>query len=58
MLEDYIPQNTTLIRDAGIEIEKLPRDEVGLWIGLKVEQDILGNSIQGRPDLGAIEIRN
>ena len=57
-LEDYIPQNAKLIRDAGIEIEKLPRDEVGLWLGLKVEQDILGNSIQGCPDLGAIEIRN
>ncbi len=57
-LEDYIPQNVKLIRDAGIEIDKLPGDEVGLWLGLDVEHDIFGNSIQGRPDLGAIEIGN
>jgi hypothetical protein len=56
--EGYIPKNVKLIRDAGIEIDKLPGDEIGLWLGLDVEQDILGNSIQGRPDLGAIEIGN
>jgi hypothetical protein len=31
-------------------------DSIGIIYGLELEKDILGNSIQGLPDLGAIEI--
>ena len=55
-LEDYIPLNAQLIRDAGTQIEKLPGDEIGLKVGLSVDRDILGNPIVGAPDLGAIEL--
>ena len=54
--EDYIPQNAEIIKDKGIPIEKLPGDEVGLTIGLKVEKDFFVNQIKGAPDLGAIEL--
>lgn len=53
---DFIPQNTKLIKDKGIEIPKIPGDELGLFLGLKVEHDIMGNRIHGLPDLGAIEV--
>lgn len=53
---DYIPTNTALIKDKGMEIPKIPGDPVGLVIGLRVEQDILGNALSGKPDLGAIEL--
>lgn len=54
--EDYIPQNIELIKDRGIQIEKLPGDEIGLTVGLKVEKDFFGNPVTGLPDLGAVEI--
>jgi hypothetical protein len=54
--EDYIPLNISLIKNKGIEIPKLPGDDIGLKIGLKSEFDILGNKITGSPDLGAIEV--
>lgn len=57
-LEDYIPTNTALIKDKGIEIKKINNDNIGLLTGLKVEYDILGNKIIGKPDMGAIEIKN
>ena len=56
-LDDYIPKNSQLIRDAGIEIKKLAGDKIGLKVGLSVDRDILGNPILGRPDIGAIEIK-
>lgn len=56
-LEDYIPTNTSLIKDKGIEIKKINNDNIGLYIGLKVEYDILGNKIIGKPDMGAIEVK-
>ncbi|MFY9150543.1 MAG: right-handed parallel beta-helix repeat-containing protein [Prolixibacteraceae bacterium] len=55
-IEDYIPSNAKLLRNKGIEIRKIPNDQIGLKIGLKVEHDILGNKISGTPDMGAIEI--
>lgn len=55
--EDYIPTNTALIKDRGIEIKKITNDNIGLTIGLKAEFDILGNKIIGKPDIGAIEIQ-
>lgn len=56
-LEDYVPQNIQLIKDKGIKIQKIPNDQKGLVIGLKVEKDILGKKISGNPDLGAIELQ-
>jgi hypothetical protein len=55
-ISDYLPKNQTLVKDAGIEIMKIPQDSIGLAIGLNSEFDILGNKIIGNPDLGAIEI--
>ncbi|MPM96488.1 hypothetical protein SDC9_143651 [bioreactor metagenome] len=55
-LTDYIPSNESLIRDRGTEIKPIAGDTIGLTIGLKVEKDILGNDILGKPDIGAIEM--
>ncbi|WP_440875943.1 right-handed parallel beta-helix repeat-containing protein [Thalassotalea sp. PLHSN55] len=55
-LADYTPQNKALVEDKGVEIKTLPKDKVGLNVGLKVTHDILGNKIIGKPDMGAIEI--
>lgn len=56
-LEDYIPANKQLIKDKGIIIPKIPGDELGLFVGLDVQYDILGNEIIGLPDIGAIEVK-
>ncbi len=53
---DYIPSNAGLVRDRGLVIAPLPGDAVGLALGLSVPHDLLGRPIQGRPDLGAIEL--
>lgn len=55
--EDYIPMNISIIKNKGVEINKIPRDEIGLKIGLDVTVDFFGNPISGLPDLGAVEIR-
>lgn len=55
--EDYNPTNLLLIKDKGIVIEKLPGDEIGLTLGLKLERDILNHPIRNNPDLGAIEVQ-
>ena len=55
-ITDYISLHTKLIKDKGIEIQKIPEDKIGLYIGLKAAHDILGNKITGKPDLGAIEL--
>ncbi len=55
-IEDYIPANSQLIKNKGIEIVRLPGDSYGLKVGLKAETDILGNKITGKPDMGAIEL--
>lgn len=57
-IEDYIPQNQELIKDKGKSIRKLPNDQIGLYLGLEMTEDILGNPIVGLPDVGAIEIQN
>lgn len=56
-LIDFVPGNEKLIRDNGMEISKIPGDSIGLRMGLKLDYDILGNPIKGKPDLGAIEIQ-
>lgn len=55
-LNDYLPTNKKLIANKGLTILPIPNDSVGLRIGLKVNKDILGNTIKGQPDLGAIEV--
>ena len=56
-LVDFIPMNTTLIKDKGINISIIPKDSIGIAIGLHPKVDILGNPIIGLPDMGAIEIK-
>lgn len=54
---DYIPANPALVKDRGMKITKIPNDSIGLTIGLDVQQDILGNTLKGLPDMGAIELQ-
>jgi len=54
---DYLPLNKKLIRNKGLEITNIPNDEIGLYLGLKMTKDILGNPIKNTPDIGAIEIQ-
>lgn len=54
---DYTPTNVELIKNKGIEISLIPGDKKGLLQGIKVEKDILGNIIDGKPDMGAIELQ-
>lgn len=55
-LNDYLPANKKLVLDKGLAILPIPKDSIGLKIGLRPEHDILGNAIKGQPDLGAIEL--
>lgn len=55
-LQDYFPKNKDLVKDKGINIQKIPMDSIGLIYGLELKKDILGNTIEGLPDVGAIEI--
>ena len=55
-IADFRPTNLELVADRGIAIEPIPGDALGLPDGLAVSHDILGNRIDGLPDLGAIEI--
>jgi len=54
-LEDYLPKNTALIKNKGIPIPLIPNDTEGLYLGLKIEKDILGREVSDLPSLGAIE---
>jgi hypothetical protein len=56
-ITDYIPENKKLIKDKGIQIQRIPNDQIGLSMGLKVKYDILGNLIDKNPDIGAIEMK-
>jgi len=56
-IEDFIPQNPELIKNKGIEITKIHNDPIGIMGGLKVTKDILGTTIEGLPDMGAIELK-
>lgn len=55
--KDYTPTNKDLIQNKGMVIEKIPGDKKGLFVGVKVKKDILGNEIVGKPDMGAIELQ-
>lgn len=54
---DYLPANKALVYNKGIPILPIPNDSIGIRIGLHMQRDILGNSINGNPDMGAIELR-
>ena len=56
--EDYIPTNVSRVKNSGIKIEKIPGDEIGLSVGLDVKTDFFGNTINGLPDLGAVELKD
>lgn len=56
-LVDYVPDNSELIKNKGIQIKPIPDDSIGLFTGLEAEHDILGNKIKGLPDMGAIELK-
>jgi len=55
-IKDYTPTNVELIKNKGIEIPTIPKDKKGLFTGIKMKKDILGNNIIGLPDMGAIEL--
>jgi len=55
--KDYIPRNIDLVMDKGIIIERIPNDKLGLFTGVKMKYDILGNQISDIPDMGAIELQ-
>lgn len=57
-LASYTPRNTPLIQNRGVPIPKLTHDSIGLVFGLAMTRDILGRPIQGKPDIGAIEIQD
>jgi hypothetical protein len=54
-VKDYIPKNINLIKNKGIKISLLPNDSLGLIQSLNPKKDILGNTINERPSLGALE---
>jgi hypothetical protein len=54
--ENYIPRNAALIKDKGITVQQLEGDDVGLRMGLEVQEDFFGRPITGKPDMGAIEL--
>ena len=53
---DYVPQNAELIKDKGVDVNRLAGDNIGLKIGLGVDRDFRGKPIDGPPDLGAFEM--
>lgn len=56
-IEDYLPQNLALVKNTGIEIPTLPACNYALLFDLKMEKDIMGNTISGQTCLGAIKLR-
>lgn len=56
-LQDYIPTNIELVQDRGKAIPMIEGDEKGLFLGFTLEEDLLGNTIEGLPDMGAIELK-
>ena len=54
---DYTPTNVKWIKNKGIEIPRISGDKKGLFTGIKMNKDILGNPINGLPDMGAIELK-
>jgi len=57
VVADYTPRNRKLIQDKSQPVTPIPGDSRGLYLGLKMKVDILGNPIKGLPDFGAIEMQ-
>lgn len=55
-IQDYTPTGIDLVRDKGINIPTIEGDAKGLYLGLPLREDLLGNPINGLPDMGAIEL--
>lgn len=55
-IQDYTPSDVELVKNKGIVIPKIEGDEKGLYLGVSIQEDILGNAILGLPDIGAIEL--
>jgi hypothetical protein len=56
LTKDYLPLNKNLILNKGVTVQLIPNDTIGIKKGLKVAYDIMGNAIEGKPDMGAIEL--
>lgn len=54
-IADYIPKNSSLTQNKGIEILALQESNIKLLFELKVDKDIMNNSIIGLPSIGAIQ---
>ncbi len=52
--KDYIPSDLSLVAGKGMQPSPLEDDTTGLFTGMKVEHDILGNPIKGNYPVGAI----
>lgn len=55
-IKDYTPTHKELVQDKGISISKIEGDAKGLYLDFEIKEDLLGNLIKGRPDMGAIEL--
>lgn len=53
---DYIPRNKGMVKDKGIKIPHIPGDIFGLMLGVNPDKDILGNTVDEIPDIGALEV--
>ncbi len=51
---DYIPKNMDMVAGKGIQPMPLKGDSTGLFTGMQVEYDILGNPLKNNYPLGAI----
>ena len=51
-----LPGATVVVKNKGIHIPKIEGDEKGLYLSFPLREDILGNTIIGVPDIGAIEL--
>ncbi len=56
LLRKFTPTQTQLIKNRGVVIPKIPNDTIGLIYGLELQKDILGNPIESKPSIGAIQI--
>jgi hypothetical protein len=54
--ENYLPLNDSLVKNRGIKIISLSGENDDFAPSLRVEVDFFGNPIEGKPDLGAIEL--
>ncbi|MBB3699848.1 right-handed parallel beta-helix repeat-containing protein [Flammeovirga yaeyamensis] len=57
-INDFVPKNRNLVKGRAIQIKAIPEDKKGLYLGFEMEKDILGRSIIGTADLGAIQLPN